>query len=82
MLGAGWNFLFVGGTTLLASASQGTFKYRVQGFNEVVIFSTMAAGSLVAGPLLSSLGWVGTNICAGSLLALIVIAILRARIDQ
>jgi predicted MFS family arabinose efflux permease len=82
MLGAGWNFLFVGGTTLLASASQGTFKYRVQGFNEVVIFSTMAAGSLAAGPLLSSLGWVGTNICAGLLLALIVIAILRARIDQ
>ena len=82
MLGVGWNFLFVGGTTLLASASQGTFKYRVQGFNEVVIFSTMAAGSLAAGPLLSSLGWVGTNICAGLLLALIVIAILRARIDQ
>jgi predicted MFS family arabinose efflux permease len=82
LLGAGWNFLFVGGTTLLASASQGTFKYRVQGFNEVVIFSTMAAGSLAAGPLLSSLGWVGTNICAGLLLALIVIAILRARINQ
>jgi predicted MFS family arabinose efflux permease len=80
LLGAGWNFLFVGGTTLLASASQGTFKYRVQGFNEVVIFSTMAAGSLAAGPLLSSLGWVGTNICAGLLLALIVIAILRARV--
>ena len=82
VLGIGWNFLFVGGTTLLASASQGTFKYRVQGFNEVVIFSTMAAGSLAAGPLLSGLGWVGTNICAGLLLALIVIAILRARIDQ
>ncbi len=82
VLGIGWNFLFVGGTTLLASASQGTFKYRVQGFNEVVIFSTMAAGSLAAGPLLSSLGWVGTNICAGLLLALIVIAIQRARIDQ
>ena len=82
MLGAGWNFLFVGGTTLLANASQGTFKYRVQGFNEVVIFSTMAAGSLAAGPLLSGLGWVGTNICAGLLLALIVIAIQRARIDQ
>ena len=82
VLGIGWNFLFVGGTTLLASASQNTFKYRVQGFNEVVIFSTMAAGSLAAGPLLSSLGWVGTNICAGLLLALIVIAIQRARIDQ
>lgn len=82
VLGIGWNFLFVGGTTLLASASQDTFKYRVQGFNEVVIFSTMAAGSLAAGPLLSGLGWVGTNICAGLLLALIVIAIQRARIDQ
>jgi MFS family permease len=79
LLGTGWNFLFVGGTTLLARASPDAYKYRVQGFNEVVIFSTMAAGSLVAGPLLSSLGWVGTNICAGSLLAVIVIAILRAR---
>jgi len=79
LLGAGWNFLFVGGTTLLAKACMDSFKYRVQGFNEVVIFSTMAAGSLVAGPLLSGLGWVGTNICAGSLLVLLVIAIRRAK---
>jgi predicted MFS family arabinose efflux permease len=82
LLGAGWNFLFVGGTTLLASACQDTFKYRVQGINEIVLFGTMAIGALVAGPLLTNLGWVSTNICAGLLLALIVIAILRARPDR
>ncbi len=78
-LGAGWNFLFIGGTTLLATACPDTFKYRVQGINEITIFGTMAVGSLVAGPALSSFGWVGTNICAGVLLTLIVIAIRRAR---
>jgi MFS family permease len=78
-LGAGWNFLFIGGTTLLATACPDTFKYRVQGINEITIFGTMAVGSLVAGPALSNFGWVGTNICAGALLTLIVIAILRAR---
>jgi MFS family permease len=82
LLGAGWNFLYIGGTTLIASACQDTFKYRVQGINEMVIFTTMAFGSLVAGPLLSNLGWVSTNICAGLLLILIVIAILRTRFNS
>lgn len=79
LLGAGWNFLFVGGTTLLASACQGSFKYRVQGINELALFGTMAIGSLAAGPLLSNLGWMGTNLAAGSLLALVVIAMMRSR---
>ena len=79
LLGAGWNFLFVAGTTLLARACKGSYKYRVQGVNEIVMFGTMAAGSLVAGPLLSGLGWPGTNLAAGVLLLLIGIALLRSR---
>jgi hypothetical protein len=50
-LGVGWNFLIVGGCALLATthpAERGT----VQGINELVIFTTVAAGSLLAGALL------------------------------
>jgi MFS family permease len=79
LLGAGWNFLFIGGTTLLASAGRGPFKYRVQGINEMVMFGTMAVGSLVAGPLLHNFGWVTMNLVGGALLLLVVVAILRAR---
>jgi MFS family permease len=79
MLGAGWNFLFLAGTTLLATHCQETSKYRVQGINEFVMFFTMAVASLLAGPLLSNFGWVATNVYAGLPLGLVILAILKAR---
>jgi len=78
-LGAGWNFMFVGGTTLLAQSVTGAHKYRVQGFSEMLMFVTMAIGSLAAGPLLSQLGWIQTNLWAGILPAIVLVALLRGR---
>jgi MFS family permease len=76
-LGAGWNLLYVGGTTLLAAECPGECSRRVQGINELVVFGTMAACSLSAGALLSQYGWVVTNVCGGLLTALIAFALLR-----
>jgi len=78
LLGIGWNFLFVGGTTLLATRGSGHGARRVQGINDMVIFGTMALASLSAGSLLHVLGWVWTNLAALSLLALIMVFLLRA----
>lgn len=78
-LGIGWNFLFVAGTTLLATVCSRSEMLRVQGINDFVMFGTMAVASLSAGALLDSVGWVWTNLIALALLALVVVSLLRNR---
>ena len=75
-LGAGWNFLFVGGTTLLATRDT---SGRVQGFNDLTMFGTMAVASRSAGGLLHQFGWETTNLVAIGLIGLIVAALWRSR---
>ena len=57
LLGLGWNFLFVGGTALLPSTYTAAERYKVQGLNELIVFSTQAIASLNAGLVVFSLGW-------------------------
>ena len=76
-LGAGWNFLFIGGTTLIASRSDERDGPRLQGINDFVVFAAMASASLSAGNLLHNLGWAWTNLTALLLLALITAMLLR-----
>jgi MFS family permease len=57
LLGVGWNFLFVGGTTLLVRTYHPSLRYRAQTINEFAVFGTSALGSLLAGTLISSFGW-------------------------
>lgn len=77
-LGAGWNFLFVAGTTLLMLACKPAEKTKMQGFNDLVMFCTMGLASLSAGGLLHALGWQWTNLVTLALSGLIAVAILRA----
>ncbi len=57
LLGFGWNFLYVGGTALLAHTHRPTERFRVQALNDFTIFGIAAAGSLSAGVVMHSLGW-------------------------
>jgi len=57
LLGVGWNFLFVGGTTLLVKTYRPVERFRAQGFNEALVFGTSAVASLLAGVVLSGIGW-------------------------
>lgn len=79
LLGIGWNFLYVGGTTLLASVYRGRQATRMQGINDMIMFGTTAVCSLSAGALLFGLGWAGMNTTTCLLLILILIALLRGR---
>jgi MFS family permease len=60
-LGVGWNFMFVGGTTLLALSYRQDERARVQGTAEMVRYGVSALASLLAGPILVHLGWFGVN---------------------
>ncbi|WP_100640232.1 MFS transporter [Marinobacter salexigens] len=57
LLGIGWNFLFVGGTTLLPRGYTEAERFRVQGLNDVFVFGSQATAALSAGVILSWLGW-------------------------
>ena len=57
LLGIGWNFGFVGGTTLVTATYRPEEKERVQGMNDFLVFGVVAASSFLAGQLLSLGGW-------------------------
>ena len=57
VLGVGWNFLFVGGTTLLTEAYRPEEKNKAQGANDFLIFLTMALSSFSSGALVTTRGW-------------------------
>jgi MFS family permease len=75
-LGVGWNFLFVGGTTLLTSVYRPEEKNKTQGAMDFCIFTTMALTSFASGALVTTQGWTWLNI--GSLVPLALIAIALA----
>lgn len=57
LLGIGWNFLYVGGTTLLTKAYEPAEKSRAQATNDMTIFIVGFVCSLGSGALLQALGW-------------------------
>ena len=70
LLGIGWNFLFVGGTSLLPQGYNDSERFRVQGLNDMMVFGFQAVASMSAGLALSSLGWAGLLLLAIPLLLL------------
>ena len=61
LLGLGWNFAFVGASTLVLEAHRPEERTRVQSFNDFLIFGTMAVGSFSSGGLLTGFGWGAVN---------------------
>ena len=72
ILGVGWNFLYIGGTTLLTETYRPEERATAQGANETAIFVMMALSSLSSGMIVTSGGWGRVNLSA---LPLIVVAI-------
>jgi MFS family permease len=56
-LGVGWNFLYIGGTTLLTTTYRPAEKSRAQATNDMAVFAVGLACSLSAGGLLEAFGW-------------------------
>ncbi len=61
LLGLGWNFMFVGGTTLLTETYRTEERAKVQAFNDFLVFGTSAIASFASGALFSTLGWNAVN---------------------
>jgi len=76
LIGVGWCFLFVGGTTLLTEACTPSEKAKTQGINDMLIYVTMASTSLTSGAILYGFGWNTLNFTAMPLLCITAVAIL------
>jgi MFS family permease len=56
LLGLGWNFGFIGATTMLAEAHASHERGRVQGMNDLMVFGGVAVASISSGGLMNCSG--------------------------
>lgn len=75
LLGVGWNFMFVGGTTLLTESYSPAEKAKTQGLNDFMVFGSVACASLSSGGLMHLFGWNAVNVSALPFLAIATAAI-------
>ena len=57
LLGVGWNFLFLAGSTGISQEYTGPERFTAQGLNDALVYGTQAIASLGAGWLLFTIGW-------------------------
>ncbi|MEM7562906.1 MAG: MFS transporter [Pseudomonadota bacterium] len=75
-LGLGWNFLFVGSTTLLTETYLPAEKSTVQGVNDFLVFSVVAFTAMTSGLLHHIMGWEALNLIVMPAIAVAIISIL------
>ena len=56
LLGLGWNFGFIGATTMLTSAQRPEERGRLQGLNDLVVFGGVTLASFSSGGLMNCSG--------------------------
>ncbi|GAA6192387.1 MFS transporter [Phaeobacter sp. NW0010-22] len=76
LLGLGWNFGFIGATTMLAGAHEPHERGRMQGLNDLLVFGGVTLASLASGGLMNCSGgtpvegWTAVNLAMGPFLVL------------
>ncbi|CAB1080136.1 hypothetical protein JY97_11895 [Alkalispirochaeta odontotermitis] len=79
LLGLGWNFLFVGATTLLTETYAPEEKAKAQALNDFIVFGTVTLTSFSSGAVQHALGWQTINLAVIPFLVLVTIANLWLR---
>ena len=75
LLGVGWNFLYVGATTLLTESYRPEERAKAQGANEFAIFVVMVISSLSSGMIVTGAGWELLNLAALIPIAAVLVSI-------
>lgn len=81
LLGVGWNFLYVGGTTLLTYTYSMAERFHAQAVNEFLVFGMSAAASLLAGTVMFYFGWRTLMLVPVPVLFAITLALILVRKD-
>ncbi|WP_412073809.1 MFS transporter [Tritonibacter mobilis] len=76
LLGVGWNFGFIGATTMLAGAHEAHERGRMQGLNDLLVFGGVTVASVASGGLMNCSGgnpvegWAAVNMAMAPFLVL------------
>jgi MFS family permease len=79
LLGVGWNFLFVGATTLLTQTYRPEERAKVQAVNDFAVFGTATLSAFSSGALLAGFGWSVVQFTVLPFVAIVGTAILWMR---
>jgi len=82
MLGVGWNFLYVGATTMLTYTYSMEERFRAQAVNEFLVFGTAASASLLAGTVMHYFGWLVLMWIPVPVLLIVCMALIVVRKDE
>lgn len=82
MNGVGWNFLFVGATTLVTTCYRPSERGKAQALNDFLVFGTTATASFLAGFLQERLGWFPLNRASIVLILIALLAVVWLRVQQ
>jgi MFS family permease len=75
LVGLGWNFCYVGGTTLLTTTHRPEERAKVQGFHDFLVYAMTASAAAVSGTLQAGAGWQAVNLVAFPMLAVVLVAV-------
>ena len=81
LLGVGWNFLYVGSTTMVTLTYTISERFRAQAVNEFSVFGMSAAASLLAGTIIHLYGWFTLVLVPLPLLAVSLLGLFLVRRD-
>jgi predicted MFS family arabinose efflux permease len=82
LLGIGWNFLFVGGSTLLTQAYTPSERAKTQAAHDFLVFGTTASASALSGVLLSHYGWDTVNVIAAPFVLVVAGVVLALAMNR
>jgi MFS family permease len=74
LVGVGWNFLFIGATTMLTECYAPAEKAKVQGVNDFCVWGAVTVGALFSGASHYAFGWTLLNYGVAPLIALVLAA--------
>ncbi|XUY25765.1 MFS transporter [Agrobacterium sp. rho-8.1] len=82
LLGMGWNFGFIGATSIVSSSYRPHEADKVQGFHDIVLFGTVALSSFASGQVFTAWGWSVMNLVIWPVAATCLLLILFLLLKQ
>lgn len=76
LLGIGWNFLFIGSTTLLTETYNQAEKAKTQAIHDFLMFAFVALATMLSGALFQTWGWKAVNLAGLPMILALLMAIL------
>lgn len=82
LLGIGWNFGFIGATSIVSSSYRPHEADKVQGFHDIILFGTVALSSFSSGKVFTAWGWSVMNLVIWPVTGICLLALLLLLLRQ